>query len=66
MDITVEVYCEILTTGERKLANTAHVVFVAIDATGKPVGVPRLIPGTEEEKSRFAAAKAYREEHGTR
>ncbi|HEY8062945.1 MAG TPA: acyl-CoA thioesterase, partial [Gemmatimonadales bacterium] len=34
MDITVEVYCEIPSTGERKLANLAHIVFVAIDEHG--------------------------------
>lgn len=66
MDITVEVYCEILSTGERKLANTAHVVFVAIDAEGRPMHVPRLIPATEEEKERYAMAEKYRREHATR
>jgi acyl-CoA hydrolase len=66
MDITVEVYCEILFTGARTHANTAHVVFVAIDDHGKPVRVPRLIPSTDEEKARYAAAEAYRKEHGIR
>ena len=66
MDITVEVYAETLGTGERIHANTAHVVFVAIDAEGKPVQVPRLIPETTEEKARYAAAERYRKEHGTR
>ena len=66
MDITVEVYAEWPSTGERKHANTAHVVFVSIDEHGKPRRVPRLIPATEEEKERYAAAERYRLEHATR
>ena len=66
MDITVEVYCENPSTGERKLANTAHLVFVAIDGEGRSVPVPRLIPGTAEEKARYSAAELYRKEHGKR
>ena len=63
MDITVEVYAENPSTGERKHANTAHVVFVAIDDAGHPVRVPRLVPSTEEEKARYATAERYRKEH---
>jgi acyl-CoA hydrolase len=63
MDITVEVFAETPSTGERKHANTAHVVFVAIDNNGRPKAVPRLIPGTEEEKARYAAAELYRKQH---
>ena len=65
MDITVEVYSEIPSTGERRNTHTAHAVFVAIDADGRPVRVPRLIPATEEEKARYAAAERYRAEHPT-
>src|SRR6476659_8770540 len=36
MDITIEVYAERVSTGERRHTNTAHVVFVAIDENGKP------------------------------
>ena len=32
MDISVDVYAERISTGERRHTNTAHVVFVAIDA----------------------------------
>ena len=66
MDITVEVYCEIPSTGERKHANTAHLVFVAIDAEGRPVKVPRLIPATAEERDRYATAEQDRNEHAKR
>src|SRR5512141_2027860 len=52
MDITVEVYAETVSTGERRHTHTAHVVFVAIDETGKPQRVPRLIQETGEEQQR--------------
>src|SRR6476660_820949 len=51
MDITVEVYAETVSTGERRHTHTAHVVFVAIDATGKPKRVPRLVPETPEQQA---------------
>jgi acyl-CoA hydrolase len=60
MDITVEVYAERVSTGERRHTNRAHVVFVAIDENGKPKRVPRLVPETDEERARYARAVAYR------
>jgi acyl-CoA hydrolase len=60
MDITVEVYSERVSTGERRHTHTAHVVFVAIDDEGKPKPVPRLIPETDEERARYARAEAHR------
>ncbi len=60
MDITVEVYAEQVSTGERRHTHTAHVVFVAIDDEGKPVRVPRLIPETDEQRARYDRAEAHR------
>jgi acyl-CoA hydrolase len=60
MDITVEVYAERVSTGERRHTNRAHVVFVAIDENGKPKRVPRLVPETDEERARYAQAEAHR------
>jgi acyl-CoA hydrolase len=60
MDITVEVYAETVSSGERRHTHTAHVVFVAIDETGKPCRVPRLIPETPEEQARYQRAEAHR------
>jgi acyl-CoA hydrolase len=60
MDITVEVYAEQVSTGERRHTHTAHVVFVAIDPAGKPQRVPRLVPGTDEQRARYARAEAHR------
>jgi acyl-CoA hydrolase len=62
MDITVEVYAENPMSGERRHTHTAHVVFVAIDETGKPKRVPRLVPETPEEQARFERAREHREQ----
>ena len=64
MDITVEVYAERVSTGERRHTHTAHVVFVAIDEQGKPKRVPRLVPETAEERERYARAEAHRRQVG--
>jgi acyl-CoA hydrolase len=62
MDIAVEVFSERVSTGEKRHTHSAHVVFVAIDEEGKPKRVPRLIPETDEERERYARAKAHREQ----
>jgi acyl-CoA hydrolase len=60
MDISVDVYAETVSTGERRHTHTAHVVFVAIDEDGKPKRVPRLVPETDEERARYARAESHR------
>jgi acyl-CoA hydrolase len=62
MDITVEVYADTVSTGERRHTHTAHVVFVAIDEAGKPKRVPRLVAETPEERARFVQAREHREQ----
>ncbi len=64
MDITVEVYAETVSTGERRHTHTAHVVFVAIDEHRQPRRVPRLVPESEDERARFERARHYRQERG--
>lgn len=59
MDITVEVYAERVSSGEKRHTHTAHVVFVALDDNGKPVRVPRLIPETAEERERYTRAESH-------
>jgi acyl-CoA hydrolase len=61
MDITIEVYSEKPSTGEKQQTHTAHAVFVAIDAAGRPKRVPRLVPGTDEERERMERARMHRE-----
>ncbi|MDP9244461.1 MAG: acyl-CoA thioesterase [Chloroflexota bacterium] len=60
MDISVDVYAERVSTGERRHTHTAHVVFVAIDENGNPKRVPRLVPETPEERERYTRAEAHR------
>jgi acyl-CoA hydrolase len=60
MDITVEVYAERVSSGEKRHTHTAHVVFVALDEQGKPTRVPRLVAETPEERERYARAKLHR------
>ena len=57
MYISVLVYSETVSTGERKHTHTAHVVFVAIDRERHPVRVPRLVPESEEERARYEAGR---------
>ena len=61
MDISVQVYSETVSTGERQHTHTAHVVFVAIDRDRRPVRVPRVVPATEEERIRFDTARVRHE-----
>jgi acyl-CoA hydrolase len=65
MDITVEVYAERVSSGEKRHTHTAHVVFVALDEQGRPKRVPRLTAETEEERERYARAEAHRQKRHT-
>jgi acyl-CoA hydrolase len=49
MEVFVKVITEDLKTGERAIAATAFITFVALDEERKPVTVPEVIPETEEE-----------------
>ncbi|CAN5775902.1 acyl-CoA thioesterase [soil metagenome] len=60
MDITVDVYAEKVSTGDRRHTNTAHVVFVALDEEGKPKRVPRLVPESDADRERYARAEEHR------
>ena len=62
MHITVGVYAEKVSTGERRHTHTAHMVFVAIDEFGHPKRVPRLVAEAAEEKARYETARVHAEE----
>ncbi len=66
MDISVLVHAETPSTGERRHTNTAHMVFVALDESGRPKRVPRLVAETEEERARYIAAEEFRQRRGRR
>jgi len=56
MEIFLDVWVEDRQSGEKSKVNEAIYTFVAIDPAGNPVNVPKLVPETELEKQRFAAA----------
>jgi acyl-CoA hydrolase len=56
MEVEVQVQAENPISGERIQTNTAYLVYVALDDTGHPVAVPKLIAGTESEKVKLEEA----------
>ncbi|WEG11989.1 acyl-CoA thioesterase [Pullulanibacillus sp. KACC 23026] len=49
MEIFVKVIAEDLISGERKIATTSFLTFVALDENGRPTEVPPVIPQSDEE-----------------
>lgn len=63
MEVHVQVIAEDVLRGTSKVANTAYLVYVALDDDGVPTPVPELIFETPEEEARARQAKerqAYR------
>lgn len=56
MEIIADVWVENRKTSERIKAIEGIYTFVAVDANGKPIRVPEIIPETELEKQRFNSA----------
>lgn len=56
MEIFIDVWIEDRENGQKSKANEAIYTFVAVDDMGRPVEVPPVIPETDLEKERFAAA----------
>ena len=62
MEIGVRAELEVTATGERLHCASAYFTFVALDDNGRPMEVPRLVPETETEKRRNAAALERRKQ----
>jgi acyl-CoA hydrolase len=60
MEVGVRVEAEDLLSGRRRHTNSCYLTFVAVDANGRPVEVPELVPQTPEERRRFEAARERR------
>lgn len=58
MEVFVKVIAEDLLTGERRLAATSFITFVALDEHGNKASVPIVIPETDEEKYIFEKSAA--------
>jgi uncharacterized protein (TIGR00369 family) len=61
MEATVEVHAENPITGEQTHTNTAYLVYVALDDSGRPTPVPPLLAETEEEKEKLVQAQTRQE-----
>jgi acyl-CoA hydrolase len=61
LEVGVRVTKENPLTGERKLANTAYLTFVAIDNEGKPVPANPVKPVTSAERRRYRDAARRRQ-----
>jgi len=57
IEVFAKVIAENLMSGNRKIAATAFLTFVALDDNGKPTRVPAIIPETEEEKKLYETGK---------
>src|SRR5512145_2248292 len=65
MEVRVEVIAENPLLGQSQVANTAYLVYVALDANGHPAPVPELAYETPEQLARAQAARqrqAYRKQ----
>ncbi|MEL0455231.1 acyl-CoA thioesterase [Flavobacteriaceae bacterium SZ-1-7] len=56
IEVYIDVWIEDRESGNKTKANEAIYTFVAVDDTGKPVVVPEVLPETDLEKERYAAA----------
>ncbi|MCC6586840.1 MAG: acyl-CoA thioesterase [Bryobacterales bacterium] len=61
MEVGVKVYVEDLHSGDRAHVSSAYLTFVAVSPEGQRVQLPPVLPETEAEKRRFAAAGHRRE-----
>ncbi len=57
IEVEVQVQAENPITGERTHTNTAYLVYVALDDSGKPTSVPPLRAETEDEKRKLLEAQ---------
>lgn len=56
MEVYIDVWIEDRESGVRSLANEAIYTFVAVDETGRPTPIDKIVPETDLEKERFKAA----------
>jgi acyl-CoA hydrolase len=62
MEVEAVVEAENLLTGERRVTSVAYLVYVALDASGRPTPVPPVLPQTEEERLKWEQADQRRAE----
>jgi acyl-CoA hydrolase len=57
IEVFVKVIREDLRSGEKKIAATSFLTFVALDEDNRPIPVPQVVPETEEELKLFETAE---------
>jgi acyl-CoA hydrolase len=62
MEVGARVTAENARTGEVRHVASAYFVYVSLDENGKPQPVPPLVPETDEDRRRMAAATMRREQ----
>ncbi len=62
MEVGVRVDVETLPDGERRHVGSAHLVYVALDAEGRPTPAPPVVAETPDEQRRQAQARIRREQ----
>jgi acyl-CoA hydrolase len=62
MEVWVRVSAEETAGGTPQLVGEAFVTMVAIDASGKPVKVPPVVPANDEERRRFEEGRERAEQ----
>lgn len=55
MEVFVKAIAEDLLTAKKRIAATAFLTFISLDANGKPSPVPKVAPLTEEERFLYDA-----------
>ena len=60
MEIEVVVEAENILAGTRHRTSTAYLVYVALNANGRPMPVPPLIPTDDDEWAKWSAAERRR------
>ena len=60
LEVGVKVWVDDLISGSQRHVSSAFLTFVSIDAEGRGVPVPPVIPETEDEKRRYEEAGARR------
>ena len=61
LEVGIRVETENIRNGTRRHTNSCYFTMVAVDDEGRPVPVPPLVPGTDQERLWFAEAEARRE-----
>ena len=61
MEVGIRIEAENLETGQKRHTNSCYFTMVALDKTGRPTPVPRLICETAVEKKRFREGQIRRE-----